>query len=342
MHDCPIYVTGMMESGKSTFMTLLDGHPDLLVFPQEPNFGRMLEQQFTSAEDARRWSLEKSDFSKSGSLRGIEDQQESAYDHRKYLAELEHALSEKFAPREVMIETMRAFAEASNQNFDSRKYWVFNEPSRARMAPWLFSTFPNGKVIHLIRDPREHFAAIKAHHRQVDADMGRAPALSFSMDWALGVTQAFENRGKFGASRYLIVGYEDVRDQKEKTVRRIADFLNIEFDPVLLHPSKVGISAATTDGRITESEIGKWIQPLTRREHILIESLCGDVMLGSQTGYRPHLNSALQKIVNGLLRRVVYASYYGKRLLKGIVSPDALHELSRIDRAANNVYAFRL
>ena len=342
MPNQPIYVTGMMESGKSTLMSLLDGHPDLLVFPQEPHFGRMLEQHFASTEEARHWSLEESPFGKQGRLLGIEDQQDNVFDHDKYRALLDQALDTNCAARNVMIETVRAFAEATGQNFTICKYWVFNEPNRARLAPWFFATFPKGRVIHLLRDPREHFRAVKAHHHQAQTTMGTSPAVHFSMDWSLVSTQALENRDKFGAERYLLLRYEDIGDDREKSMRRVSRFLGIEFDPAFMLASKVGVSAPSPAERISESDIGNWLRPLSRRERLVIESCCTDFMDHADINYPTHTPSTLLRITRELISRAVYGHYYGKRFLKGITLPPALHELHRIDRATLNSRAFRL
>ena len=332
----------MMESGKSTLMSLLDGHPDLLVFPQEPHFGRMLEKHLASAEEALRWSLEESPIGKHGRLRGIEDLQDDVFDHHKYCATLEGVLQEHFAPRDVMVATMHAFASATGQSFELCRYWIFNEPNRGRLAPWFFSTFPAGRVIHLLRDPREHYQAVKAHHNQAGTALGRFPALHFSMDWSLATSQALENRSKFGADRYMILRYEDISDNREEALRQTADFLGIEFDSKLSHPSKVGISAPPQADHISESNIGEWFRPITKCERLVVESCCANMMEDAVLNYRTSLPVALLRLTRGLLRRAVYGGYYGKRLLKGIVLPASLHELHRIERAVKKTHAFRL
>lgn len=337
--DRPVYVTGMMESGKSTLVSLLDGHPELLAYPQEPQFGRMLEAHYATAEEARAGFLDLSPLSRHGRLLGIEDRQDSVFDRARYRAALETALARDFSARGVMIATMRAFAAATGQDLETRARWVFNEPNRARLVPWFFATFPEGRVVHLLRDPRAHFRAVLAHHARAGRPMGRLPALSFSMDWALGAAQAFENRARFGARRYLALRFEDLCSGREQAMRGVADFLGIDFAPALLRPSKVGLAAEGE--RIAESDIGDWLRPLSARERLVVECCCADLMAYPDLRYRPEASAPLLRLAGGILSRAVHGAYYGRRLVKGLAAPPPLHDLYRVDRAATDPRSFR-
>lgn len=338
----PVYVTGMMESGKSTLLSLLDGHPSLLVYPQEPHFGRMLEGNYGTPEELYKGFFSESPLSHHGRLRGIESIQGAVFDWDKYRRCLEEALKHDIAPGAVMMATMRAFAQATGQSYDSCKYWVFNEPNRARLVPWFFSTFPYGRVIHILRDPREHYRSVKAHHAQARQPMGRLSALHFSMDWSLGASQAVDNHSRFGPQRYLILRFEDMGKDREQAMQRVSKFLDIEFVPSLTVPSKVGVSASPAADSIEESEIGKWLRPISTHERWVIESCCAEVMSRPGLGYHIDTPKLVAKLTRGFLTRMVHGVYYGKRCLKGIVSPTPLHEIYRIDKMATNPKRFSL
>ena len=186
--------------------------------------------------------------------------------------------------------------------------------------------------------------------------MGRAPALFFSMDWSLTAQQALENRRRFGDHRYMIVRYEDICSKPQETMPKIAGFLRIEFDPILLRPTKVGVSApaaittqrrndsenSITASRIRESNIDNWQKDLSAGEKLLIEVCCSTVMQHPELNYAVDHPRPLLRLGHGALSRALSSAYYGKKLLKGLLSPSPLHELYRIDKSAFGAKRFGL
>ena len=48
--DRGVWVTGLMRSGTTLLLSLLDGHPELLVYPDEPSFPRLFTRAYQSSE----------------------------------------------------------------------------------------------------------------------------------------------------------------------------------------------------------------------------------------------------------------------------------------------------
>ncbi|NLE49364.1 MAG: sulfotransferase [Sandaracinaceae bacterium] len=49
----PIFITGLMRTGSTLFLSLLDNHPELLVYPDEPSFERLYDRQYESPAHLR-------------------------------------------------------------------------------------------------------------------------------------------------------------------------------------------------------------------------------------------------------------------------------------------------
>jgi len=50
----PVFVTGLMKTGSTMLLSLFDGHPELLVYPDEPSFHRLFLRQYEDAAHLNR------------------------------------------------------------------------------------------------------------------------------------------------------------------------------------------------------------------------------------------------------------------------------------------------
>jgi hypothetical protein len=97
-----------------------------------------------------------------------------------------------------------------------------------RFADLIFSSYPDAKMIHMIRDPRDRSApcADKKHRTR-----GKSGWLTAR--WKFSAYLAQHNSRRYHG-RYLVVRYEDLMQDTEKTLHRICGFLNEEFLPAML------------------------------------------------------------------------------------------------------------
>ena len=47
--EMPVYITGLMKSGTTLLLALLDGHPNILAYPDEPSFNRLWARRYDDA-----------------------------------------------------------------------------------------------------------------------------------------------------------------------------------------------------------------------------------------------------------------------------------------------------
>ena len=103
--------------------------------------------------------------------------------------------------------------------------WAEKLAAQWRDIPIFFDLFPNGQVIHVIRDPRDTTASYKA--------MTYEPWPTF-MDAAINCAAAMrelpELQERFGKEKILIVRAEDLSNKLAAEMARICAFLDEPFD----------------------------------------------------------------------------------------------------------------
>ena len=98
-----------------------------------------------------------------------------------------------------------------------------------RFAETIFAAYPAAKMIHMVRDPRDRFAAAK---------MARQPGWKAGWSvarWQYSARLAELNRRRF-PERYLVLRYESLVQDPQKNLATICDFLGETFDPCMLKP----------------------------------------------------------------------------------------------------------
>jgi hypothetical protein len=139
-------------------------------------------------------------------------------------------------------------------------------PAYVRHVAMLLAHFPNARIIHLVRDVRDHCASIrKAWNKDV-----RRAAYLWGRDVALAHRVCLAN-----PERCIELRYEAVLGATEVELRRLCDFLGIEFtdEMMRLHRPAEELGDATGKVEVIADNFGKYGERLTAREIQAIESL---------------------------------------------------------------------
>jgi hypothetical protein len=173
--------------------------------------------------------------------------------------------------------------------------WADKSPAYIRHVPLLLRHFPNARIVHIVRDVRDHCVSMRNAWRK---DIRRA-----AWRWGRDVLEA-HRQCNARPGRCLEVKFEDLLQQPERELRRICLFLDLEFFAELteLSQSVEGRGYAAGRTEIVRDNFSKFSTRLTRREIAAIESLAWTAM--RTLGYRPQQAHG-QKQLSPLMQRAL-------------------------------------
>ncbi len=149
--------------------------------------------------------------------------------------------------------------------------------------PNFLKMFKDGKVIHVIRDPRDVLCSFKKATYE--------PGFRY-LDSAFCCLNSFIRAEEFseilGPDRHYVLKYEDLLNRPEKEVRSVCEFLGIKYEPSMIDPK------AFTDRKgnkwsgnsafeekietITTKPVGRWKKLAGRFEIFFVEMINRDYM----------------------------------------------------------------
>lgn len=103
-----------------------------------------------------------------------------------------------------------------------------------RFAETIFAAYPDAKMIHMVRDPRDRYAA--ALDDMLRGTKSRRPGWKAGWSvarWQYSARLAERNRRRF-PQRYLVLRYEALLQDPGRTLRTVCDFIGETFDPRML------------------------------------------------------------------------------------------------------------
>ena len=162
----------------------------------------------------------------------------------------------------------------------------------------LINTYPNIKIIQIVRDPR---AVIASQNKSKD---GCYPLMFALRQWRKSMAYALENVGK--KDNFLLVRYEDFVDNPEKEARRICSFLGVDYEEKMVdvgaYRGKKGEewkqnSSFGSSQEITKKFSEKWREILNEKQVQFVEDLC-DVEMKSFGYERVTENNVFGSIMN--------------------------------------------
>jgi hypothetical protein len=136
--------------------------------------------------------------------------------------------------------------------------------------------YPDGKIISIVRDPKNWFPSASLHRPDDYRDLSKA------LDqWKDSVRATIRNKEAL-RENVCIIRFEDLIANTEAVMMHLSDFLSIEYNTILLAPTYNGspISANTSfeleKSKIIESTLYRY-KTLRSEELEMIDSMTSDL-----------------------------------------------------------------
>ncbi len=125
-----------------------------------------------------------------------------------------------------------------------------------------FQSYPDGRLLSIIRDPQSWWVSARKHKPDVYGDIDQA------LNFWLASTEAIRAARRQHGRSVHVLKFEDLVTDTEGTMRRLADYLGIDFDPCLLAPTFNGLPIKA-DSSYRVRDYGVITDPVTRHREVL-------------------------------------------------------------------------
>jgi hypothetical protein len=296
-----VFFFGTNGSGTTLHRAIFDSHPNLAI-PGESRFvARLADRYWTKVFDPDRFvrDLEKDDrFANWGLDRG----------------EIETAMADP--PAVDYPDAVRRLYSLYAAKQGKTRYGDKTQ-SNIHHLPLLAELFPEARFVHAVRDGRD---VALAH-----TDGSKIEQVA--MSWKRRVNAGREAGRDLGPDRYIESRFEELIDDTEGAVRRICDFIDLPYDPVMLtYYERAGDIVSTTAVPDRHKDIflpptrglRDWRRELSDDQVARFEALAGDLL--SDLGYERRFEKVPMAARAAALRQVAQdgARYTVRRVKKVI------------------------
>jgi hypothetical protein len=241
----PIFIGGFYKSGTSLLRAMLGQHPHIAAG---------LETYWFDID----WSDLSGENSKER-LRRI-----AAYYSRE-MSELESMAAQSPTVGVFLTKLLDDHARR-----EGKPRWAEKTPGNIIHAQRMFDLWPNAKLIHIVRDPRDIFASRRQAKKWDDPDYFAELWCSF-----FGPTETAKQTPPWNKDQFLEIRYEDLVTAPEQTMRAVVALIDEPWNPAV----------AEFEGRSEDYDI---VLKVTGKANTTLDRLRRPIELG-RVGLWPHV-----------------------------------------------------
>jgi len=252
VREALVLISQIQRSGGTLLSQLFDGHPEVHSHPHEICIGKPVKWDWPPLDLSRpeTWfeTLHEPLLAEWAETGYVKDMTELRKGEEPdvfpfvFSLKLQRAIFERFAAgaareRDVLDAYFTSYFNAwlDNHNlYTGPKKAVVGFTPRLAMelerVERLFAAYPEGLLVSVVRDPRGWYASAR-RHRKYYADLEQALGL-----WRASTEAAIEAAGRFG-ERVVVLTYEELLDDPEAAMARLAARIGIAAAPELLVPT---------------------------------------------------------------------------------------------------------
>ena len=290
------FIAGQAKSGTTLVAALLDGHPEVLVLPQETAYFPTVLRKYGKADRRGQFDyLTNESFSRVlfGGEPKWREHLYKDFPQQKFLETFDRiAFDPANADRDLLVLMAEAYAQTTGVPLDRIRRWIEKTPANRNHVDEIFARFPDAKLIVTLRDPRAILAT------QIALEKTRQTR-RFSVYYVIAhwrVAAKLARRVCAGNVEGCFVQFEQLVTGPQTVMRNVCDHLEVDFDPaIVLNPTKIGDPwGGNSAARIAFSEVSaepasRWEKELSEEEIGWVEWHCRDLM--PEFGYEPRLRA---------------------------------------------------
>jgi hypothetical protein len=288
-----IFSTGTMRAGGSLLINILSLSPRVTIFNERLNFFRFVDGRYDLFDPTDVKKMLDHFRIRLKYRSGMRFDSNSVYESIK---------SKGFGPKATYDEVMSSFLPENNS------IWGEYANLSWRNIPEFLGMFHDGKVIHVMRDPRGVLASFK--HITFLA----SPLYLFSLfHWIDSAKYASDYKQFLDPQKYYCCRLEDFHSDPGKAVHELCGFLEIPVEPVMLQPERwedvldesiVKVNISAYDKKkvfgFDQARSDRWREKLAPWEVALTQELAGPLL--EYFGYEYVSQVGRQELVKQAMR----------------------------------------
>jgi hypothetical protein len=233
------FIVGVGRSGTTMLRLMLDSHPELAIPPETHFVPELIDEIDAGASPAAAVAV----------MTAVRQWGDLQIDEADVLAAFE-ALDD-FSPGAALRAFYALYLERQG-----KPRWGEKTPAYVRSMRKIEAALPEARFIHVIRDGRD---VALSRWRRTLGEGERAPAAQVAAGWQRRIRRARKQGRRL--DHYIEVRYEDLVTDTEAELRRIAEFIRLDWDPVMLRYYERAADRMAEMARDLPSADGKPVRP---------------------------------------------------------------------------------
>lgn len=249
-----LFVVGVSRSGTTLMRRILESSDEIAICSENHYMGHLIASEGVRQQIRRRFGDDREDetaqrivnfiygngLERGSRLRGVSRQWRWTVRHVPKAAFLARYLASDRSERALFEIVLRTYAEHAGKRIIGEK-----TPAHVRYVDTLIEWFPEGRVIHMLRDPRAIYASELRRRRSVATSLpyrllrhsgpllAGFVAVQTIVAWRESVSLLRRHRRRY-PHRYLGVRFEDLVGSPASEVGRISEFVGVRTQPEML------------------------------------------------------------------------------------------------------------